>query len=93
MKQLVGSAVNVSLTVSDTSATLEPSLEVVLVYSEATYVPSVLGVRNEQTLGCFRFVGSVEALRKLAKNLDEFADEAQIVASSYRLKTDNEAGI
>jgi len=73
MKEITSIALNTMALVQD--GKFEPQAEVALTLSEIGYCMNTAGtIGKERTAETFRFGASPENLRKLAKQLNEFAD-------------------
>lgn len=75
MKELAGSAANTFFLPHEDDG-IVARVEVVLLHSEVTYLPSVEGMRKDRSLETFRFVASVKQLTELATHFTAMAEAA-----------------
>lgn len=86
MKEVICTARNL-MVVPDEEHTVRPMIEAIVVVSEPQFRFDRGGqLANERETETIRFSASPEALRKMAKSFNEWADEADGFAESLGLK-------
>ncbi len=84
MELLLGSARNICHTIMDGKAV--PSVEVVLITEKPKWSVDAGGtIRNSSEVTHMRFMASTHALREVAKNLIDVADEADAEAARIKV--------